>query len=53
MLLFDNNWGKYEFLAFFVSSATAETFIRWWPNFPPLIYICKQIRKLGQPPPKC
>ena len=52
MLLFDNNWGQYQFLDFFVSSATAKKFIWWWPNFPPLICICKQIRKLGQPPLK-
>ena len=52
MLLFDNNWGKYKFLAFFVLSVTAEMFIWQWPNFPPLICICQQIKKLGQPPPK-
>ena len=53
MLLFKENWAKYYFLAFFLPMATAEMFIRQWPVFPPLIYICKQTKKLGQPLPKC
>ena len=52
MLLFKENWAKYYFLAFFLLTATAEAFIRRWPVFPPLIYICKQTKKMGQPPPK-
>ena len=49
MLLFEKNWEKYYFLAVSVPTATAEAFIRRWPDFPPLIYICKQTKKLGQP----
>ena len=44
MLLFEENWEKYHYLAVFVPSATAEMFIRLWPNFPPLICICQQTK---------
>ena len=39
MLLFEENWEKYHFLAVSVLTATAEMFIWWWPGFPPLICI--------------
>ena len=39
MLLFEENWEKYHFLAVSVLMATTETFIRQWPGFPPLICI--------------
>ena len=39
MLLFEENWEKYNFLAVSVPMATAEMFIQWWPGFPPLICI--------------
>ena len=39
MLLFEENWGKYHFLAVSVPTATAKTFIWRWPGFPPLICI--------------
>ena len=45
MLLFEENWEKYHFLAVSVLTATAEMFIRRWPGFPHLhsfTYVNKQ-----------
>ena len=45
MLLFEENWGKYNFLAVFLPMATAEMFILPWPNFNPLIIIIIWVMK--------
>ena len=39
MLLFEENWEKYHFLAVSVLMATTKRFIRQLPGFPPLICI--------------